>query len=261
MESRNDGLRLPPPWISPAAGRPNREVRPVITANRRRPPGGGGLTDPHFPNVVLLHHGATLTPESSSAARTITALGSTPPSISATGGYNDGSSILFPNTSGSRLTVPSSSDFAFGTGDFTVEALVRLTGVNPYSALLEIGNHGFGQGIIFLVGSDPSGKVYSGGWAGGGGVMGAVLNQLTYAAWVRRSGVLSVYRDTTLLSSAPFTNNLTNATTITIGGDATGGSSYLLNGKVDELRATRSVARDYLSGSTITLPPFPFPDA
>ena len=232
----------------------------MIDPGRRKPPSGGGLTDPHFSNVVLLHHGATLTPESSSAARTITALGSTPPSISATGGYNDGSSILFPNTSGSRLAVPFSPAFAMGTGDFTVEALVRLAGINPYSALLEIGNHGFGQGIIFLVGNDPSGKAYSGAWAGGSGGMGLALNQLTYVAWVRRSGVLSVYRDTTLLSSAPFTNNLTNATTITIGGDATGGSAYLLNGKVDELRVTR-LAREYLSGPTITLPPFPFSDA
>ena len=42
MESRNDGFRLPPPWISPATGKPNREVQPVITVNRRRPPAGGG---------------------------------------------------------------------------------------------------------------------------------------------------------------------------------------------------------------------------
>ena len=37
MASRNDGLRLPPPWITPAAGKPNREAREVITVERRRP--------------------------------------------------------------------------------------------------------------------------------------------------------------------------------------------------------------------------------
>jgi hypothetical protein len=36
MVFRNDGLRLPPPWISPAAGMPDREVRPVIIVQRRR---------------------------------------------------------------------------------------------------------------------------------------------------------------------------------------------------------------------------------
>jgi hypothetical protein len=35
MESRND-LRLPPPWVSPAAGKVAREVRPVIIVPRRR---------------------------------------------------------------------------------------------------------------------------------------------------------------------------------------------------------------------------------
>ena len=36
MVSPNDRLRLPPPWISPAAGMPDREVRPVIIVQRRR---------------------------------------------------------------------------------------------------------------------------------------------------------------------------------------------------------------------------------
>jgi hypothetical protein len=35
MES-NDGLRLPPPWITPATGLPSREVRPVIIVQRRK---------------------------------------------------------------------------------------------------------------------------------------------------------------------------------------------------------------------------------
>jgi hypothetical protein len=36
MASPSDGVRLLPPWISPAAGKPNREVQPVITVQRRR---------------------------------------------------------------------------------------------------------------------------------------------------------------------------------------------------------------------------------
>ena len=39
MASPNDGLRLSPPWISPAAGKPDREVQPVITVERRRATG------------------------------------------------------------------------------------------------------------------------------------------------------------------------------------------------------------------------------
>ena len=45
MASPNDGLRLPPPWISSAAGKPDREVRKVITVERRRVAVGGYDTD------------------------------------------------------------------------------------------------------------------------------------------------------------------------------------------------------------------------
>ena len=37
MASPNDRLRFSPPWISPAAGKPDRGVRRVITVQRRRP--------------------------------------------------------------------------------------------------------------------------------------------------------------------------------------------------------------------------------
>ena len=36
MESRNNGLRLSPPWITPAFGLPDRKVQPVIFVQRRR---------------------------------------------------------------------------------------------------------------------------------------------------------------------------------------------------------------------------------
>ena len=46
MELRNDVLRLAPPWISSAAGKPDREVGPVIAVERRRGPTGGVLWTP-----------------------------------------------------------------------------------------------------------------------------------------------------------------------------------------------------------------------
>jgi hypothetical protein len=45
MALRNDGLRLPPPWITPAAGKPDREVRQVIIVQRPRV-GGATLWTP-----------------------------------------------------------------------------------------------------------------------------------------------------------------------------------------------------------------------
>ena len=45
MASPNDGLRLAPSWITPAAGKPDREVRDVITVERRRVVTGSYDTD------------------------------------------------------------------------------------------------------------------------------------------------------------------------------------------------------------------------
>ena len=42
MALQNDGLRFSPPWISPAAGKPDREVPQVIIVQRKRAPAGGG---------------------------------------------------------------------------------------------------------------------------------------------------------------------------------------------------------------------------
>ena len=45
MESRNNGLHLSPPWISPASGWLDREVPPVIVVPRRRPQDSGYDSD------------------------------------------------------------------------------------------------------------------------------------------------------------------------------------------------------------------------
>ena len=44
MELRNNGLRLPPPWITPAAGKPDREVQKVIIVQRGRVAAAGIVT-------------------------------------------------------------------------------------------------------------------------------------------------------------------------------------------------------------------------
>jgi len=60
------------------------------------------------------------------------------------GNSNDGGSVKFGgNSSGDYITFPSSSDFAFGTGDFTVEAFVNVS----------INN---GNGFVFQISSDSN---------------------------------------------------------------------------------------------------------
>jgi hypothetical protein len=52
MQSSSNGVRLPPPWITPAAGKVDREVRPVITVSRRRPPSGGIIATGGVESVI-----------------------------------------------------------------------------------------------------------------------------------------------------------------------------------------------------------------
>ena len=243
MASPNDGLHLPPPWISPAAGKLDREVQPVITVQRRRPPARGPAS------LLLLNGSSSPIVDTSAYGWTVTASGSPPPSISTSGEFAP--SINFPNTLGSYLTVPSDPLFAFRTGDFTVETLLLQETFNGFSTLLEIGNHLASTGIIFIAGTSGA-VIYSGAFFGAGAVS---LNTINHIAYVRQSGVLSIYVNGPRTSSVSFANDLTATGPITIGSSnpASGagyGNSYSMAGKM-RLRVTPSAL---YSGASLTVP-------
>jgi hypothetical protein len=207
--------------------------------------------------LILLHGASSPIVDSSTYGRTITS-GSPAPSISSTPSKFGGGSIYFPNTLGSYLTVPSDALLAFGTADFTVEAFLYQNTVNPYSALLEIGNHLNTTGIVFIVGTSGA-QIYSGGFAGSGAVS---LNQWNHIAFVRQSGTLNIYVNGTRTSSTAFGNNLSATGPFTIGSSnpATTGAYntlYRMDGYINEFRVTRSAL---YSGATLTVPTAPFPN-
>ena len=211
--------------------------------------------DPVFNNVSLLLHGdgangSTTITDSSGSPKTVTAVDNA--QISTAQSKFGGSSILFDGT-GDRLTTPSNNAFAFGTGDFTVEAwayeIARLT----YPTIIEIGSHLAATGIIFLTnnGGNLAG-IYSGSFF----AMTATgsLAAWNHYAWVRSGNSIQTFVNGVGGGAASFTNNLTNATSITIGGI---GGGYDLNGYIDDLRITKGVAR---YTSNFTPPTAPFPD-
>lgn len=219
----------------------------------------GANDDPYWNNVSLLLHmdgsnGSSTFTDSSSNAFSVTRYGL--PEISTAQSKFGGASAYFNGSSSHYLLIPSNSAFAFGTGDFTVEAWAYQLAQTTYASLMEIGNHIYNSGILLAIGSEGF-TAYSEGFYGNGGA--ATLNQWQHIAFCRSSGTLRIFVDGTVTSAVAFPNNLTNTAGIAIGatpqGDP-GSYTVALQGYIDEFRVTKGVAR-YTTNFTPPTAPFP----
>ena len=147
--------------------------------------------------------------------------------------------VSFPGATTDYLSTATSSDYAFGTGDFTVEGYVYQTAQSTYPSLMEIGNHINTTGILFITSmADGNAKIYSGGFLGGAPLS---MHRWNHVAFVRISGVLKIYVNGLLGSSNAFTNDLTDVASIKIGG-ATAGSGYMFGGQISNVRVVKGTA-------------------
>jgi hypothetical protein len=207
------------------------------------------IPDPFFSNVALLLHmdgaGSTFV-DSSGTPKEVAAVGATQSTAESRWG---GKSAYFDG-SGDYLTVPSSSAFGFGTGDFTIEYWhypLQNTGNETH-----IDTRPSDSSAWLVLGKSSSGAVrcYDGSSVRTGGSMN--LNAWNHIAWVRSGGANTLYL------------NGSSVITFTNGGDAgsscglTIGSNVLTSaentyGYIDDIRITKGVAR------TITVPTAAFP--
>jgi hypothetical protein len=246
-------------------------------------------TDPNFADVSLLLHGdgtngSTTITDNSPSPKTVTAVGNA--QISTAQSKFGGASIAFDGT-GDYATVPVSTDFEFGTGDFTVEGFVYITsfaGSNKFVNMACLGRGANGGGganlvtcgwllfitatVIYLVRYD--GTTYT-----------EISRSVTVstAAWhhvaVSRSGTnLRIFFNGTQVGATE-TNTLSfnrigdgGSQDLHVGrlytGDdtqtAVSGFTYyesFLNGYIDDLRITKGVAR---YTANFTPPTAAFPD-
>ena len=207
--------------------------------------------DEYFSNVSLLlngngSNGSTTITDSSTHNHSITVSGNA--QISTAQSKFGGSSMLFDGD-GDYVRATDSSEFAFGTGDFTVEAWVRGTG-SFYETRTSISQ---APGFEFAVSSNTI-KI----WDGQG--QSYVYNGSTTYNWTdwhhvavsRSSTTLRVFVDGSLDGTATTSRNLTHQGAI-IGANinrvinGSGGSSF--NGYIDDVRITKGVAR-YTSNFT-----------
>ena len=221
--------------------------------------GVSGPSDPYFSNVALLLHGdgtngSTTIIDSSPSSKTVTAFGDAQIS---TAQSKFGSAIAF-DAVGDRLTA-SSADFAFGTGDFTIETWLYVITIGVERGFMQTSDVAGGLKPSYLTGV----TLY---FAGSNTIVarigGATITSTTSAfslntwfhfALTRNNGSVKIFVNGVERASGSSSDNCIGQN-IVVGGyyDA----SYLYNGYIDDFRITKGVAR-YTSNFTPPTAPFP----
>jgi hypothetical protein len=199
-----------------------------------------GAGDPYWSNVVaLLHLDTDFTDKT---GKTWTASGG--PAISSAQSKFGGGSV-FSNAAG-YVEGPTSSDWAFGTGDYTVECWAYSTAWPTGAWYCPLGNSDTGTGgWEFQL--QPNGTY---DWSilarGGEGNLtssaGAfTLNTWHHCAYSRVGSTRYLFLDGALVTSASTSDNCTSTSAVRICANRSGGDFW--KGYVDEVRITKGVGR------------------
>lgn len=243
----------------------------MLLLNPYRFGGGGGATDPDFASVVLLAHMNSNFADSSSYNRTPTVSAATiNTSIKQ---FGAGSGSFAPSNGTAYVTYPHSSDFEFGSSDFTVECwYYRTGGVTGFTGgICHDQTNGTRGWLMFKNQAAAPSQAF--GFAAFSGATGYLVQEPTapaintwrhYAA-VRDGNTLRLYRDGVQVASTSVTgvtfNNVT--TPLVLGSlNATSGpnAGSAADSYLDDIRVTKGVCR-YPGGTTFTPPTAQFPDA
>jgi Concanavalin A-like lectin/glucanases superfamily/IPT/TIG domain len=156
---------------------------------------------------------------------------------------NVGGSAYFDGT-GDYLTLPSSSNLAFGTGDFSVEMWVYFTG-SPTGDQLLTNISGSETEFSFRIDASNYPKVQS--W------FTNYANQWYHLVACRASNTLSIFVNGTRTATATVTNNFSSTNAMQIGGQS--GSEFA--GYISSMRITKGSSPYDPTQSTITVPTAP----
>jgi hypothetical protein len=219
--------------------------------------------DLYFANVVLLCHfdgadGSTTFTDNSLAAHTLTASGIT----LTTAQQKFGTASLSQATATTNVNTVDSADWAFGSGQFTIEAWVRptatMTGIRAV-----IAQFGASSDLGWFFGWNATTLTFFYSTTGTdnpsvGGTYSPVLNQWVHVAVDRdASNVIRVYADGVVIASATVASTFFDSTRrLRILNDDNANRGLI--GQVDDLRITKGIAR---YGGAFTPPTSAFPDS
>jgi len=221
---------------------------------------GSVIGDDYYNSCSLLMHfsgsnGSTTFVDNSPRTKTFTVNGNS--QISTTQ-YKFISSSLYLDGTGDYLSSPSNADYAFGTGDFTIECWAyRITGND--NGILQISSTAGGlqanQTANLVIASWTSARllIHANNTYYASTAFTNTINTWNHYALVRSSGVTKLYFNGNLVTDIGTSGAITDTTNYTGTYLAIGGyysTTYLWNGYIDELRITKGIAR--YTGSFVT---------
>ena len=209
----------------------------------------GVASDSNASSLVLalpLDTTANLTADQSPTGRTASAKSVTNASVTATAGvyeYYGTGSALFNGTT-SRLTIPNSTDFQFGTGDFTIEGWVNSVALKAFGTFAKCSTDAtYTAGYALEINSGYIG-LYDGiagvRYTGASNLM--AINNWYHVAWSRQSGSLRMFVNGNLVSTNTVTSNFSPTVSFAIGNDITT-NTYALNAYFQDVRVYKGVAK------------------
>jgi len=163
--------------------------------------------------------------------------------------YGTGS-MQFDGT-GDYLTIQTSPQLDFGTGDFTIEFWLYLNSIDSTSSVLSKGS--YGPYLVYTTGSELTFYSSSNGSSWTVSDLRITSGNLTTSNWhhvaVTRSGnTFRTFFNGSLANSTTSSHSLVvNTTNLDIGRDRSSGNE--INGYIDDFRITKGVAR-YTAGFT-----------
>jgi len=169
-----------------------------------------------------------------------------------------GSSVYFDG-SGDYLTMPPSSNLAFGTGDFTIEMWCYLTATGSQDGVFWEARSSGATSTGFVFNSRPVAggyklNIYT------DSAPNIAATTIPYNTWAhiavsRSSGSIRLFVNGTVDLTITKTNNFSDTPAITIGSSTLYGSSNI-TGYLNDVRITKGVAR-YTSNFSVPTEAFP----
>jgi len=220
-------------------------------------------SDANFANVSLLINadgladGSTSFVDASSNALTLTPVGNA--QVDTTIFKYGTGSMQFDGT-GDYLTISDSPLFAFGSGDFTIEAWIYANSLGSYNGVIgqwpDNGGSANNSFVLETVGTNIDFYWVSGTTVYSLQDIGAIaLNQWIHVAVARNGNSIYGFINGSLAKTGSITQTLNDpSSAITVGGNIAGGGGW--NGYIDDLRVTKGVAR-YTANFTPPTEAFP----